>query len=101
MLNDPQYFQAVYHTLPLVKTMLQAQVELGMANEELARMYETKSFFDELYINTSTGNNLAMQEQLYQLRTETKEAYDDAKAQEARFRVLEKEQRDLYQVRET
>ena len=39
-----------------------------------------------------------MQEQLYRLRTETKEAYDDAKSQEARFREIEKEQRDLFQV---
>lgn len=38
MLNDPQYFQAVFHSLPQVKAMLQAQIELGMANEELARM---------------------------------------------------------------
>lgn len=39
MLNDPQYFQAVFHTLPQVKAMLGTQIELGMANEELARMY--------------------------------------------------------------
>ena len=39
LLNDPQYFQAVFHSLPQVKAMLQAQIELGMANEELARMY--------------------------------------------------------------
>lgn len=37
MLNDPQYFQAVLHTLPQVQAMLRNQIELGMANEELAR----------------------------------------------------------------
>ena len=41
---------------------------------------------------------MASQEELYQLRAETKEAFDDAKALEERWRVLEKEQRDVYQV---
>ncbi|KAI5116881.1 hypothetical protein M0805_000397 [Coniferiporia weirii] len=79
MLNDPQYFQAIFHSLPQVKTMLQTQVELGMANEELAR------------------GNLAMQEQLYQLRAETKDAFDQARAMETRWREIEKEQREVYQ----
>ncbi|KAH8114759.1 hypothetical protein DFH11DRAFT_1726760 [Phellopilus nigrolimitatus] len=79
MFNDPQYFQAVFHTLPQVHAMFHAQVELGMANEELAR------------------NNLAMQEQLYQLRTESKDAFDQAKAMEARWREIEKQQKEVYQ----
>ncbi|PAV17130.1 glycoside hydrolase family 61 [Pyrrhoderma noxium] len=79
MLNDPQYFQAVLHTLPQVQAMLRNQIELGMANEELAR------------------NNLAMQENLYKLRSETKEAFDKAKSLEARWKEIEKEQRDVYQ----
>lgn len=49
-------------------------------------------------VKLGAGTNLGMQEQLYHLRTETKEAYDDAKSQEARFREIEKEQRELYQV---
>ncbi|THH09844.1 hypothetical protein EW145_g1744 [Phellinidium pouzarii] len=81
MLNDSRYFQAIFHTLPQVKAMLQSQVEIGMANEELAR------------------NNLAMQEQLYLLRAETKDAFDQAKMAEARWREVEKEQREVYQVR--
>lgn len=43
-------------------------------------------------------NNLALQEKLYQLRTETKDAFDEAKALEARWRDLEREQREVYQV---
>lgn len=39
MLNDPNYFQAVFHTLPQVKELLRAQMELGAANEELASTY--------------------------------------------------------------
>ncbi|KAL5482418.1 hypothetical protein ACEPAI_9012 [Sanghuangporus weigelae] len=79
MLNDPQYFQAVFHSLPQVQVMFQAQTDLGMANQELAR------------------NNLALQEQLYRLRSETKEAFDRARSLEARWRALEKEQKDVYQ----
>ncbi|EJC98514.1 uncharacterized protein FOMMEDRAFT_171117 [Fomitiporia mediterranea MF3/22] len=79
MLNDPQYFQAVFHSLPQVQAMFQAQIDLGMANQELAR------------------NNLALQEQLYQLRSETKEAFDRAKSLEARWRTVEKEQKEVYQ----
>jgi len=79
MLNDPNYFQAIFHTLPQVKALLKPQMELGAANEELAK------------------NNTHMQEKLFQLRSETKEAFDEAKALEARQRVLEKEQREVFQ----
>ncbi len=41
---------------------------------------------------------MAMQEKLFQLRSETKEAFDEAKALEARQRALEKEQREVFQV---
>lgn len=44
-------------------------------------------------------NNLALQEPLYQLRSDTKEAFDDAKHLEARWKELEREQREVYQVR--
>ena len=44
-------------------------------------------------------NNLALQQRLYSLRSETKEAFDEAKQLEARWKELEKEQKEVYQVR--
>lgn len=44
-------------------------------------------------------NNLHLQQPLYNLRSETQDAFDEAKSLEARWKELEKEQRDLYQVR--
>ncbi|KAG7442956.1 uncharacterized protein BT62DRAFT_904407 [Guyanagaster necrorhizus] len=79
LLTDHTYFQAVFHSLPRVKAMFQAQAELGMANEAIAK------------------NNLALQDSLYALRSETKEAFDESKALEARWKELEKEQKDVYQ----
>jgi len=79
MLNDPVYFQSVFHSLPRVKALIQAQTELGLANESIAK------------------NNLALQDSLYALRSETKQAFDEAKALEARWKELEREQRELYQ----
>lgn len=38
MLVDPNYFQAVLHSLEKVKAMYQSQTELSMANEVIARM---------------------------------------------------------------
>lgn len=35
-MTDSQYFQAIFHTLPKVKALVQAQSELGMANESIA-----------------------------------------------------------------
>jgi len=35
---------------------------------------------------------------LYQLRSETKEAFDEAKGLEARWKELEKEQKEVHQV---
>ena len=43
-------------------------------------------------------NNLALQEKLYGLRNETQDAFNEAKALEASWADLEKEQRDVYQV---
>lgn len=42
--------------------------------------------------------NLGLEETLYNLRDETKTAFDEAKALEARWKDLEREQRDVYQV---
>ena len=38
LLADPQYFQAIFHTLPQVKDLYQAQAELAQANEAIASM---------------------------------------------------------------
>ncbi|KAG2066446.1 hypothetical protein BDR04DRAFT_1160228 [Suillus decipiens] len=79
ILNDPAYFQSIFHSLPQVKELYQAQTELGMANEAIARA------------------NLSLQDRLYELRTETKEAFDNAKSMESRWKDLEREQREVYQ----
>ena len=36
LLADPQYFQAIFHTVPQVKLLYQGQAELGSANESIA-----------------------------------------------------------------
>ncbi|KAF7365107.1 Vacuolar protein-sorting-associated protein 37 1 [Mycena venus] len=79
LLNDPVYFQAIFHSLSRVKAMYQSQAELGMANESIAK------------------HNFELQEPLYRLRTETQEAFDDAKNLEARWKDVEREQREVYQ----
>jgi hypothetical protein len=43
--------------------------------------------------------NLALQNDLYRLRSETKDAFDEAKALEARWAELQREQKEVYQVR--
>lgn len=43
-------------------------------------------------------HNLEFQQRLYDLRSETKDAFDEAKRLEARWKELEKEQREVYQV---
>ena len=48
-----------------------------------------------------TENTLALQEPLYQLRSETKDAFDEAKQFEARWKEVEREQREVYQVCKT
>ncbi|KAF9485917.1 hypothetical protein BDN70DRAFT_902945 [Pholiota conissans] len=79
MLSDPLYFQAVFHSLSFVKDLYRSQAELGHANEAIAK------------------NNLALQQRLYELRTETRDAFDDAKNLEARWKELDKEQKEVYQ----
>ena len=51
------------------------------------------------YLEILIENNLALQQRLYELRSETKEAFDEAKRLEARWKELEKEQKEVYQVR--
>ncbi|KAI0304265.1 hypothetical protein B0F90DRAFT_1704109 [Multifurca ochricompacta] len=73
LLADPTYFQAIFHTLP-------SQADLGFANETIA------------------NQNLTLQDELYRLRSETKDAFDEAKSLEARWVDLQREQREVYQV---
>ena len=80
LLVDPEYFQGIFQTLEQVKSIYRAQDELIMANESIAK------------------NNLALQEQLYKLRSDAKEAFDEAKHLEARWKEVEREQREVYQV---
>ncbi|KAL0953425.1 hypothetical protein HGRIS_004661 [Hohenbuehelia grisea] len=79
MLTDPAYFQAIFHSLPRVKALYQSQAEFGMANESIA------------------NKNLELQQSLYNLRAGAKQAFDDAKALEARWKELDREQREVYQ----
>lgn len=79
LLNDHGYFQSIFHSLSPVKQLYQSQAELSTANEAIAR------------------SNLSLQDRLYQLRSETKDAFDEAKALEGRWRTLEREQKELYQ----
>ena len=41
---------------------------------------------------------MMLQDSLYKLRSDTKDAFDEAKALEARWKELEKEQREVYQA---
>ncbi|ETW81694.1 hypothetical protein HETIRDRAFT_318186 [Heterobasidion irregulare TC 32-1] len=79
MLVDPAYFQAVFHTLTTVKELYRAQAELGLANESIAKQ------------------NLSVQDEVYRMRSETKDAFDEAKALEARWAELEREQKEVFQ----
>ena len=56
MLADPAYFQAVFHSLPRVKALFQAQAELGMANESIASpSCGSNLLLDELSASTPVG----------------------------------------------
>jgi len=79
LLTDPTYFHAFFHSLPRVKAMFQGQSELGMANESIAK------------------RNLALQDDLYRLRSETQAAFDEAQMLQVRWRELDREQKELYQ----
>ena len=98
LLIDPVYFQTIFHSLGYVKDLYRSQSELGMANEAIARMYDFVFGVPPTDPNPFTGNNLALQQRLYDLRSETKDAFDEAKRLEARWKELEKEQKEVYQV---
>ena len=97
LLADPQYFQVVFHTLPQVKLLYQGQADLGSANESIARTFP--AIVHPRTHPTLSESNVALQEGLYRLRSETQESFDKAKQLEARWREVEKEQREVYQVR--
>lgn len=69
-----------------------------MANEAIARMYNVVLGVPRTDSNPFTENNLALQQRLYDLRSETKDAFDEAKRLESRWKELEKEQKEVYQV---
>ncbi|KAI9573610.1 hypothetical protein HD554DRAFT_2202277 [Boletus coccyginus] len=73
LLNDPAYFQAVFHSLSNVKALYRSQTELGMANAAIAQ------------------TNLSLQDR------PTKDAFDQAKSLEARWEEVEREQKEVYQ----
>jgi len=79
LLRDPAYFQAVFYSLSRVQSLYESQGELGLANESIAQ------------------TNLNLQDSLYALREDTKAAFDEAKALEARWKEIDREQKELYQ----
>jgi len=95
MLSDPVYFQAIFHSLQHVKDLYNSQTELGMANEAIASRYFSLNY--PALLTLRQEHNLGLQQNLYDLRTETKDAFDEAKRLEARWKELEKEQREVYQ----
>ena len=99
LISDPVFFQAMFHSLGCVKDLYRSQAELGMANEAIASgcILQFNSYKKEVFRN-SIENNLALQQRLYELRSETKDAFDEAKRLEARWKELEKEQKEIYQV---
>lgn len=70
-----------------------------MANESIARTCLTNLAAERILTDDAVEHNLALQDSLYNLRSETKDTFDEAKALEARWKDLEKEQREVYQVR--
>jgi len=98
ILADPAYFQATFHTLSKVKELYKGQADLGRANGTIASAL-TSSTFGSYPSHTKTPEqNLALQDELYKLRSETKDAFDEAKALEARWTELQREQKEVYQV---
>jgi hypothetical protein len=98
VLADPTYFQAIFHTLSKVKELYQSQAELGLANETIASALASSTFSSCPSHAKMPDQNIALQDALYKLRSETKDAFDEAKALEARWTELQREQKEVYQV---
>lgn len=65
-------------------------------NPLLVRRYSTR--YARFRNDVTIDKNLALQQDLYKLRSDTKNAFDEAKSLEARWKDLEREQREIYQV---
>jgi len=98
MLADPAYFQAIFHTLSKVKELYKGQAELGRANGTIASAFTPSTFGSYPSYTKTPEQNLILQDELYKLRSETKDAFDEAKALEARWTELQREQKEVYQV---
>ncbi|KAG9050110.1 hypothetical protein FS837_007634 [Tulasnella sp. UAMH 9824] len=97
LLADPTYFQATFFSLDKVKVLLKSQAELGTANEALAQYQRgAGTSYLTTHNRAAAERNLALQEELYRLRAETQAAFDDAKALQARWKEVDKEQKDAY-----
>lgn len=97
LLNEPEYFQATFYSLPRVKQILQSQVELGRANEAIASMFRILIAICHILKNL-VEQTLASQDRVYKLRAETQQAFDEAKALEVKAKQLERKQQELHQV---
>jgi Modifier of rudimentary (Mod(r)) protein len=98
MLADPTYFQAIFHSLSKVKELYEGQAELGLANGTIASALTSSTFGSYPPHTKAPEQSLALQSELYKLRSETKDAFDEAKALEARWVELQREQKEVYQV---
>ena len=98
MLADPAYFQAIFHTLSKVKELNQSRAELGLANEAIASALALNNSVLIFLSCDETDQNLALQDELYRLRSEARGAFDEAKALGARWTELQREQKEVYQV---
>ena len=98
MLADPAYFQAIFHSLSKIKELYKSQSELGRANETIASALTSSTFGSYPSHAKTSDQSLALQDELYNLRSETKDAFDEAKALEARWTELQREQKEVYQV---
>lgn len=67
-----------------------------MANEAIASKWLNSLVNPLAY--PMLENNAALQTTLYNLRGETQAAFDDAKFLEKRWKELEREQKEVYQV---
>jgi hypothetical protein len=61
--------------------------------------WPSRTFGSYLSHATTPDQNLALQDELYRLRSEAKDAFDEAKALGAKWTELQREQKEVYQVR--
>ena len=97
MLVVPACLQAIFHTFSKVKELYQGEAELGVANGTIASALAS-SFGSYLSHGTTPDQNLALQDEPYILRSEAKDAFDEAKALGARWTELQRKQKEVYQV---